>query len=147
MLFRSESLSNADPFPKIWIEYGGADDWSNKDDNGLEAFVNLHVGSQKEGTKEIRGLMDKCHGVIVETATEGDKKQTRGSQIPKVITMDMFSNGEVSEGYNKEEIIAANKEFNSAEEGLAKFRYEELLDRLGIKIGRASCRERVSSPV
>ena len=60
----SESLSNADPFPKIWIEDGGADDWSNKDDNGLEAFVNLHVGSQKEGTKEIRGLMDKCHGAL-----------------------------------------------------------------------------------
>ena len=60
----SESLSNDDPFPKIWIEDGGADDWSNKDDNGLEAFVNLHVGSQKEGTKEIRGLMDKCHGAL-----------------------------------------------------------------------------------
>lgn len=59
-----ESLSNADPFPKIWIEDGGADDWSNKDDNGLEAFVNLHVGSQKEGTKEIRGLMDKCHSAL-----------------------------------------------------------------------------------
>ena len=44
----------------------------------------------------------------------------------------MFSNGEVSEGYNKEEVITANKEFNSAEEDLAKFRYEELLDRLGI---------------
>ena len=25
---------------------------SNIDDNGLDAFVNLHVGSQKEGTKE-----------------------------------------------------------------------------------------------
>lgn len=60
----SESLSNADSFPKIWLEDGGADDWSNKDDNGLEAFVNLHVGSQKEGTKEIRGLMDKCHGAL-----------------------------------------------------------------------------------
>lgn len=60
----SESLSNDDPFPKIWLEDGGADDWSNKDDNGLEAFVNLHVGSQKEGTKEIRGLMDKCHGAL-----------------------------------------------------------------------------------
>lgn len=60
----SESLSNADPFPKIWIEDGGADDWSNKDDNGLEAFVNLHIGSQKEGTKEIRGLMDKCHSAL-----------------------------------------------------------------------------------
>jgi len=60
----SESLSNDDPFPKIWIEDGGTDDWSNKDDNGLEAFVNLHVGSQKEGTKEIRGLMDKCHSAL-----------------------------------------------------------------------------------
>ena len=60
----SESLSDDDPFPKIWIEDGGADDWSNKDDNGLEAFVNLHVGSQKEGTKEIRGLMDKCHSAL-----------------------------------------------------------------------------------
>src|SRR5574343_616164 len=60
----SESLSNADPFPKIWLEDGGEDDWSNKDDNGLEAFVNLHVGSQKEGTKEIRGLMDKCHSAL-----------------------------------------------------------------------------------
>lgn len=60
----SESLSNTDPFPKIWLEDGGADDWSNKDDNGLEAFVNLHVGSQKEGTKEIRGLMDKCHSAL-----------------------------------------------------------------------------------
>jgi hypothetical protein len=60
----SESLSNDDPFPKIWLEDGGADDWSNKDDNGLEAFVNLHVGSQKEGTKEIRGLMDKCHSAL-----------------------------------------------------------------------------------
>ena len=24
----------------------------------------LHVGSQKEGTREIRGLMDKCHGAL-----------------------------------------------------------------------------------
>ena len=47
--------------PDVFTVVGGADDWSNKDDNGVEAFVNLHVGSQKEGTKEIRGLMDKCH--------------------------------------------------------------------------------------
>ena len=87
--------------------------------------------NEEEYTNTIDVAWD-TYGIIVETATEGDKKQTRGSQIPKVITMDMFSNGEVSEGYNKEEIIAANKEFNSAEEDLAKFRYEELLDRLGI---------------
>ena len=49
----------------------GADDWSNKDDNGLEAFVNLHVGSQKEGTKEIRGLM------VIYRDWETDRKSTR----------------------------------------------------------------------
>lgn len=60
----AEVLSDAEPFPKIWLEDGGAEDWSNKDNDGLEAYVNLHVGSQKEGTKEIRGLMDKCHSAL-----------------------------------------------------------------------------------
>ena len=47
----SESLADSKVFPKIWIEDGGADDWSNKDDNGLEANINLHIGSRYRGTK------------------------------------------------------------------------------------------------
>ena len=29
------------------------DDWSNKDDDGLDAIVNLHIGSRYRGTKRI----------------------------------------------------------------------------------------------
>ena len=59
-----EILDDKTAFPKIWIEDGGAADWSNKDDNGLEANITLHIGSRVEGTKEIRGLMDKCHAAL-----------------------------------------------------------------------------------
>ena len=60
----SESLNDTDSFPKIWLEDGGADDWSNKDDDGLEAIVNLHIGSRYRGTKELRELMSKCHTAL-----------------------------------------------------------------------------------
>ena len=60
----SESLADDQVFPKIWIEDGGADDWSNIDDNGLEANINLHIGSRYSGTKELRGLMDKCYAAL-----------------------------------------------------------------------------------
>ncbi len=59
-----EILENDQAFPKIWIEDGGADDWSNKDDAGLEAVITLHIGSRYDGTKEIRSLMDKCHAAL-----------------------------------------------------------------------------------
>ena len=60
----SESLNDTNSFPKIWLEDGGADDWSNKDDDGLDAIVNLHIGSRYRGTKELRELMSKCHTAL-----------------------------------------------------------------------------------
>lgn len=61
----SESLSDTSSFPKVWIEDAGANDWSFKgDDDGLEASINLHIGSRYRGTKELRLLMDKCHGAL-----------------------------------------------------------------------------------
>ena len=59
-----EVLDDGTAYPKIWLEDGGAADWSNKDDSGLEAVITLHIGSRVEGTKEIRGLMDKCHAAL-----------------------------------------------------------------------------------
>lgn len=61
----SEKLDNEGTWPKIWIEDGGADDWSSKDDDGLEATINLHVGSRYDGSKELRTLMDKCHAALM----------------------------------------------------------------------------------
>jgi len=60
----SEVLDDATAYPKIWLEDGGASDWSDKDYNGLEAVIVLHIGSRADGTKEIRGLMDKCHAAL-----------------------------------------------------------------------------------
>ena len=60
----SEKLTNDGTWPKIWLEDGGADDWSDKDDDGLEAIINLHIGSRYDGTKEVRSLMDKCHNAL-----------------------------------------------------------------------------------
>jgi len=60
----SESLSDASSFPMIWIEDGGSSDWSDKDYDGLEAVITLHIGSQYRGTKEIRTWMDKAHSLL-----------------------------------------------------------------------------------
>lgn len=60
----TEKLDDVTSFPKIWIEDGGIDDWSNKSDNGVSATLNLHIGSRYNGTKEIRALMMLCHSVL-----------------------------------------------------------------------------------
>lgn len=60
----SESLSDVSSFPMIWIEDGGSSDWSDKDYDGLEAVITLHIGSQYRGTKEIRAWMDKAHSLL-----------------------------------------------------------------------------------
>ena len=60
----SESLSDVSSFPMIWIEDGGSSDWSDKDYDGLEAVITLHIGSQYRGTKEIRTWMDKAHSLL-----------------------------------------------------------------------------------
>lgn len=60
----SESLSDVSSFPMIWIEDGGTSDWSDKDYDGLEAVITLHIGSQYRGTKEIRTWMDKAHSLL-----------------------------------------------------------------------------------
>lgn len=60
----SESLSDVSSFPMIWIEDSGSSDWSDKDYDGLEAVITLHIGSQYRGTKEIRTWMDKAHSLL-----------------------------------------------------------------------------------
>ena len=39
----SESLSDVSSFPMIWIEDSGSSDWSDKDYNGIEAVITLHI--------------------------------------------------------------------------------------------------------
>ena len=39
-------------------------DVTDKDYDGLEAIITLHIGSQYRGTKEIRTWMDKAHSLL-----------------------------------------------------------------------------------
>lgn len=69
-----------------------------------------------------------AYGIQVETTYEGEKQQTRGSQLTKLSSMDLFENGEASEDAKKE--YARNKDIldKMHENG-----YKELLEKLGIE--------------
>ena len=68
-----------------------------------------------------------AYGVQVETSYEGEKQQTRGSQLTKLSSMDLFDNGEASEEARKE--YARNKNILDK---MHQNAYTELLEKLGI---------------
>jgi hypothetical protein len=71
----------------------------------------------------------KSYGVQVETTYEGEKEQTRGSQLTKLSTLDLYNNGEaLSEDIAKE--VKRNKDILDR---LHKNGYERFLKRLGIE--------------
>jgi hypothetical protein len=77
----------------------------------------------------------KAYGVQVETAYEGSGMQTRGSQLTKLSTLDLYNNGEPigATPQRKEEIA---KEVNRNREilnDLHRNGYERFLKRLGIE--------------
>jgi hypothetical protein len=68
------------------------------------------------------------YGIQVENSYEGEKEQTRGSQITKLASIDLFNNGEGSEEAIKE--YAENKKWLQL---LHENGYNNLLKRLGIE--------------
>lgn len=69
------------------------------------------------------------NGIQVETAYEGGSEQTRGSQPTKIVTLDMFDNGEeVVEGAKE-----AFEEYNKALIDLDNNAYTELLSSFGVE--------------
>lgn len=69
------------------------------------------------------------NGIQVETAYEGGGEQTRGSQPTKIVTLDMFDNGEeVVEGAKE-----AFEEYNKALIDLDNNAYTELLSSFGVE--------------
>jgi len=69
------------------------------------------------------------NGIQVETAYEGGTEQTRGSQPTKIVTLDMFDNGEeVVEGAKE-----AFEEYNKALIDLDNNAYTELLSSFGVE--------------
>jgi len=76
----------------------------------------------------------KAYGIQVETATEGEKQQTRGSQLTKLSSMDLFDNGQTI-GATPERQEAIRNEYNRNVKilnDLHQHGYNTLLTRLGV---------------
>jgi hypothetical protein len=71
----------------------------------------------------------KSYGIQVETATEGEKEQTRGSQLVKLASMDLFDNGVPTSPEAKAEYERNTDILNKMHENA----YNELLIKLGVE--------------
>ena len=69
------------------------------------------------------------NGIQLETSYEGGGEQTRGSQPTKIVTLDMFDNGEET----IEGAAEAFKEYNEALKDLDDNAYVELLSKFGVE--------------
>ena len=101
---------------------------------GIENTHSLYVDGDKfndapfaEDTKVL--VPWSINGIQVETAYEGGGEQTRGSQPTKIVTLDMFDNGEETIEGAKE----AFEEYNKALKDLDDNSYVELLSKFGVE--------------
>lgn len=98
---------------------------------GKEGTYKLYNNDGTLNQKPFNNLVQvpwKAYGIQVENAFEGAKAQTRGSQLMKIATLDLFDNGKASpeakEQYNRHKKI---------QDALHRNGYIELLKKLGIK--------------
>lgn len=98
---------------------------------GAEKLHPMYVDGKYNSSKfeNIIEIPWKAYGTQVETMSEGEKQQTRGSQLTKLSSMDLFDNGEpISEQASK-----AYQRNKKALNMLNENAYNELLNRLGIE--------------
>ena len=98
---------------------------------GKEGTYKLYNNDGTLNQKPFNNLVQvpwKAYGIQVENAFEGAKDQTRGSQLMKIATLDLFDNGKASpeakEQYNRHKKV---------QDALHRNGYIELLKKLGIK--------------
>jgi len=95
---------------------------------GMHSLYNADGSFNEEAFNNNVQVPWKAYGIQVETATEGDKTQTRGSQLTKLSSMDLFNNGVASSP-------AAEKEYKRNTDILNKMNenaYNTLLNKLGL---------------
>jgi hypothetical protein len=98
---------------------------------GAEKLHPMYVDGKYNSSKfeNVIEVPWKAYGTQVETMSEGEKQQTRGSQLTKISSMDLYDNGEaISEQANK-----AYQRNKKALNILNENAYNELLNRLGIE--------------
>jgi hypothetical protein len=103
---------------------------------GAEGLHNVYVDG-KVNPAPFENIVEvpwKIYGTQVETMSEGDKTQTRGSQPTKIVTSDLFENGEAigATPERKEIIRKAVKRHDDALDMLNNNAYNELLNKLGV---------------
>jgi hypothetical protein len=98
---------------------------------GAEGTFNLYNKDATLNNKPFNNLVQvpwKAYGIQVENAFEGAKAQTRGSQLMKIATLDLFNNGKASpeakEQYDRHRKI---------QDALHRNGYIEVLKKLGLK--------------
>ena len=97
---------------------------------GAEGVHDIYVNG-KINTTEFKDVVEvpwKIYGTQVETMSEGEKTQTRGSQLTKLSSMDLYENGEPI----TEEGKLAYERNTKALDMLNENAYNELLNRLGV---------------
>lgn len=95
---------------------------------GMHSLYNADGSFNEEAFNNNVQVPWKAYGIQVETATEGEKTQTRGSQLTKLASMDLFNNGVASSP-------AAEKEYKRNTDILNKMNenaYNTLLSKLGL---------------
>ena len=99
---------------------------------GSEGKHKLYTEDGKFNEKPFNNLVQvpwKAYGIQVENSYDGPKQQTRGSQITKLFSLDLFENGKAitpeAEVEYKRNVSILNK--------IHENNYKELLDRLGIE--------------
>ena len=70
----------------------------------------------------------KSYGILVDTATQKEKEQPRGSQLTKIASIDLFENG-VAESAEVQKKYDRNKD---ALDNLNDFYYDRILNSLGV---------------
>jgi alkylated DNA repair dioxygenase AlkB len=103
---------------------------------GAEGVHDIYVEG-KVNTAKFENIVEvpwKIYGTQVETMSEGEKEQTRGSQLTKMSTMDLYENGEpIGVTPERKEVIRkAVKRHDGALDMLNENAYNGLLDKLGV---------------
>ena len=98
---------------------------------GVETPHDIYVDG-KFNESPIENIIEvpwSSYGTQVETMSEGEKTQTRGSQLTKIVSMDLYDNGQSTSPEAKEAYEENMKFLNLMNENA----YNTLLERLGVE--------------
>jgi len=99
---------------------------------GIENPHNIYNSDGKFNESPIENIIEvpwSIYGTQVETMSEGEKTQTRGSQLTKISSVDLYNNGEPISQEAKEAYEENMKFLNLMSENA----YNTLLERLGVE--------------